>query len=293
MARHQHQQRVEAGGADRGLRVECGLLLALVRAAGDPDGARARVLRAQRGAPRADVGRQVEVELDVAGDVRALRVGADRAKALRIAFALRGDHDAVRQRFAEQAGEAAIAPHRARRDARARQHQRHATPAALVIERRPELGLEDDRHPRPHPVEEAPHAARQVVGHVAHQHAVAEQLACALRTGRRHGAQHQRHRGIAAAQFLHQARRRLHLADRHRVHPDAAGDRRAGPESEAFAEVLPVAAVAEAAPQHDATDDRRQQVGDQDVDQAHVYGASGGCVGPAPEDRGAGAGAEA
>ena len=95
-------------------------------------------------------------------------IGADRHESLGVLGALRGDEDAVRQRLAKQADQPPITVHRARRDARAGEHQRHAQPSAAVVEVRPDLGLEDDRELRPHALEEAAHRARQVDGHVAH-----------------------------------------------------------------------------------------------------------------------------
>ena len=47
MARHQHQQRVVTGGAHRALRLDHRVLLAVMRAAGDPDGPAAGVTLAQ------------------------------------------------------------------------------------------------------------------------------------------------------------------------------------------------------------------------------------------------------
>jgi len=171
------------------------------------------VLPAQRRAALHRCLGQGEIELDVAHHVGAQRIGADEAETLGIGGALGGDHDPVGQRFPEQRREPPVAADRARRDARARQHQRHAAPAALVVQVRPELGLEDDRDPRPDAVEETAHRARQVIGHVAHVREPGEQRAGALRARRRHGRHDQRHPGVVPVQRAHERCRGLHLAD--------------------------------------------------------------------------------
>src|SRR6185295_1050019 len=85
----------------------------------------------------------LEVELDIARDVRALACRSERAEALRIRFALRRNDDAVRERFAEQCSEPAVGAEGARRDACAREHEGHALAAAFVEQVGPQLRLDD------------------------------------------------------------------------------------------------------------------------------------------------------
>jgi len=69
----------------------------------------------------------------------------------------------------------------------------------------------------------------------------------ALASGGRARGHHQRHVREFFAQRIHQRRRGLHLAHRHRVHPDAAAALHFGAQAEALRETLPVAAIAKSA----------------------------------------------
>ena len=95
-----------------------------------------------------------------------------------------------------------ITVHRARRDARTGQHQRHAETSAAVVEIRPDLGLENDREPRLHALEKTPHRARQVDGHVAHVDACSEHGLGARAPRGRDGGQHQRDQSESASAAL-------------------------------------------------------------------------------------------
>ncbi len=138
---------------------------AAVGTAGHPQRPLRGELAAQRRAARRDIRRQFKVEFQVARDVRGVPVRPERAEALGIDAALRGHHGDLPERIAEEPSELLVTPERARRDARARQHQRNALPAAGAIQVRPQLGLEDHRQPRLHAPEEAaapPPADRRV-----------------------------------------------------------------------------------------------------------------------------------
>ena len=67
------------------MRLEHELLFAAVRAARDPHRAARCVELAQLAPFVVTFGGQGEIELEIAGDVRALGIGAERAKALRVA----------------------------------------------------------------------------------------------------------------------------------------------------------------------------------------------------------------
>jgi len=134
MARHEDQQGVRVPRAHESMGIEQEVFFLRVRAARDPHWPARRMLRPQRRAPRLRGLGQREIELDVAHHVRAQRVCADEAEAVGVGGALGRDHDAVRKRFAKQRREAPVAADRARRNACARKHQRHAPPAALVVE---------------------------------------------------------------------------------------------------------------------------------------------------------------
>ena len=97
---------------------------------------------ASRPAPRCSGGRRKSNLMLPTTCVRSELAPMERNRSAS-SLALRGDEDAVRQRLAEQPDQAAVTLHRARRDARAGQHQRHAQPAAAVVEVRPDLGFED------------------------------------------------------------------------------------------------------------------------------------------------------
>ena len=204
-----------------------------------PAGARPAVAAALR--PRFDVGWIAEIELDVAHHVGVRRTRADGLETLGVLRALRRDENAVRQRLAEQADEPPITRHRARRDARAREHQRHAEPAAAVIQVRPDLRFEDHGEPRLHAPEEAPHRSRQVDGHVTHVDALLEQRLRARATRRRDGREYQRNRPETASAALRPAAPlpALRPPIRHAPRCCALGDRRT--KAETLRESLPMA----------------------------------------------------
>jgi hypothetical protein len=256
MTRRQHQQRVRVRRAHAPLRLEQRLLLApAVRAAGHPQRPGGRVLLTQPRAALHGLRRQLEVELEIAGHVGAGRICAQRPEALGISAALGRDHGRLRQGVAEQGSQAPIAADRARRDARARQNQRHAPPSALAVQVRPQLGLDYDREPRLHAREEAPHRAGQIKRDVTHLHRVAEQRTRPRGPGGRNSRDGQRQVRMALPQRAHQRRAGLHLTDRRRVYPHPVPRRRRA-EAEALAKVAPVAAIAQAAPQKHGRDDR-------------------------------------
>jgi len=213
--------------------------------------------------------RQREIELDVAHHVRAQRVRADVAEAFGIRGTLRCNDDAVRERLPEERGKAPVPADRARRDARACQHQRHAAPAAFVVQIRPQFCFEDDRDTRPHASEESPHRSRQVVGHITHVREACKQGTRALCPGRCHGRHDERYFGVPLTQRAYEGCRGLYLADRDSVHPEAGTCEDSRAKSEAFAEVAPVAVIAKTPQQHRDADERREQIDHAQIQQAH------------------------
>ena len=156
-------------------------LTTAVRAAGHPHRAAGRVVSTQGAPPLGDVGGHGEIELQIARHMSVAGIGAQCAEAVRISLALRGDDHTLRESLAEKSAQASIAADRAGGQARAGQHERHPPAATLVIEIRPQLGLENHRDSRLDPLEEAPHGARQIEGKVADLRAVFEEGARARR----------------------------------------------------------------------------------------------------------------
>ena len=194
-------------------------------------------------------------------------------EALGVGLALGRDHDAVRERLAKQRDHAPVLADRARRDARARKHERHAAAPAFAVQVRPQLGLEDHRELRLHAVEEAPDRPRQVERHVAQVHAVAEQQPCAGGAGRRDGGEQDAVLRVALLELRDQRLGRLHFPDRHGVDPDRGpGD--GGPQAEALAEPLAVARIAQAAPQLHQDGDGRREVDEDVIEVVHRPHAS-------------------
>jgi len=247
VARHEHAKGIRVTLQQLALRIEEDRLLARVSAAGDPYGPARCMVGAQLTPARDGLLGDREIELEIAGDVSARRGSADRAKALRIRRRLGGDDDTLREGVLEETEEPAVAAHRARRNPRARQDERYATRTALVIQIRPKLGFKDDSETRSHPLEKAARGTRQIKRHEAHVHPVAEERACALRSGRSRRGEYERYGGVASSQIEHQRGGCLYLPYRYGVHPNAWQRERAA-EAQALGEVVPVAALAPAAP---------------------------------------------
>ncbi len=265
MARHQQQQRAGHASADPVVRVQGRGLLALVGARGDPRRT-PREVRIPETLPGLDqsAGKR-KVRLEVAGDQHMLGVCAHPQEAGGVLLALRRDQDAVGERLAEQAAEALVALHRAWRDAGVGEHQRYAAFAALAIHVRPELGLHDDRQARPHAPEKTAHRARGVVGRVAVQHLVTEQVPDLLRAGGRHGGHDDGNIRVFLAQRGHQRGGGDHFSHGHGVHPDPRPVEPAPAEAETLFEMLPVGAVRQPFPEQDQGHHGDQQIGDDDV----------------------------
>jgi hypothetical protein len=188
--------------------------------------------------------------------ITCVRAGSRRSRRIaRRPRTLRGDEDSMGQRFAEQSHEPPIALDRARRDAGAGEHQRHAESPAAVIQVRPDLRFEDHGETGLNTMEKPPHRSWKIDGHVAHIDARAEQGLGAHAPRRRDRGQYQRHIGAAFQQRFDERHSSLHFADRHRVHPDAAGAR-PWPEAETLREAAPVHAVAKSAQRERADHDR-------------------------------------
>ena len=225
------------------MRVQHDRLLALVRAARHPDRPARRSAPRASAAQRLDAWRRLEVELDVAGDQRAIRrrrssgtarASASLCAAMTMPFDSAWRNSDISRRYlpTERGDTRALAS-----------TSGTALPAAFAVEVRPQFGLQDDREPRLDPVEEAPDRARQVERHVAQQHVVAEQLPRPRGARRRHGGQQQPVCRVTPMQLVDERSCRLHLADRHGMHPDhRAGN--GGAEAEPLAEPAAVARVA-------------------------------------------------
>jgi hypothetical protein len=247
MTWHQHQQCPGMSPPDNLLRLEEDLLLTAMRAPSHPHGTRWRIKLAQPPAPLAYVLRNAEIEFDVARHMGAIRIGAQRFEAVRICLALGSNDNSPGQRVPEQRAQPLVAADRAGGNPRAGQHQRNPPPAALVIQVRPQLSLENDRRTRLNPVEEPPHGARQIKGYVAHVCEILEQGFRARGACRRKRRDYNRNSRIALAQCRHESSRSLHLAHRHSVDPDAAR-RQLLAKSKPLPEVRPIAAVAKPTP---------------------------------------------
>src|ERR1700730_5689405 len=91
--RYEDQQRPRMRPAHDSLGFEDDFFLSAVRAPGNPHGARYRVKLPQAATTRADVLRHAEIKLDVARDVRAIGISAQRHEAIGVPRALRGDNN--------------------------------------------------------------------------------------------------------------------------------------------------------------------------------------------------------
>jgi len=102
MPRHQHEQHFGTGFQQGLVGGKHDLFFTFVRARGNPHRPVSEQLRAQFATSKRKIRRHLDIELDVAGDSRAFRRGAQRQETLCVRVALRGDDDAVRQRLAKQ-----------------------------------------------------------------------------------------------------------------------------------------------------------------------------------------------
>jgi len=192
MPRRQQQQRIGPPGQQRRMRVEHRFLLARMSAAGRPRGPCAAPLPAQRAAPLDHACTHVHVEFDIADHMDLAPRRADGHEAPGIHGGLSRDGDIGAENSAHQAAEPPIARHRCRRQARARQDQRHAAPFAGVEQIGPQLGFHDDGAARAYAAQETRDRTRRVVGQEAHVGGVAEQAASARPARGSRGGQHQR-----------------------------------------------------------------------------------------------------
>jgi len=192
MPRHQHQHCIREPRKQRGVRVEQRLLLAAMGAARDPCWPGADIARAQLAPLLQDQAPWLHIELHVADDVRTLRIGADGDEALGILGGLRRDEAAARHRAAEQGAETAIPRHGFRRQARTREHHRHAAPPAFVEQIGPQFRLHDDCQARADTRQETPHRTGSIVGQKADADLSSEERLRARAPRRSRGAQHER-----------------------------------------------------------------------------------------------------
>jgi len=122
----------------------------------------------------------------------------------------------------------------------------------------PQLGLDHDQQARPQSRQAAADAARQIIGRKAHLHS-GQQRTRPGPAGRRRAGQRDLQIRRALAQRGDQDGRNLHLADRHRMHPDATAlTHRA--ETEARRAAAPILARAYRTPQQQQHCKRQRQV---------------------------------
>ncbi len=124
---------------------------------------------------------------------------------------------------------------------------------------------------RPHAVEEAPDRGRQVVGQIHVEDAIAVDAAHALRTGRRDRGDHERRAGIAFHQRVDQRHRRVDLAHRHRMHPDAVAKFWVAEKSETLAPAREIFRIAQSAYRQPIQDHRREQIHGGGVDESAQF----------------------
>ena len=252
----------------RRVRCQRGRLLALVRAAGDPHRTRLPPTAAQF-APRGNHARgNFEVEFQVACHAHPACVGAQCHEARGIGRCLRADRDVSGQRFTDQRRNPAIAAHRPVGDPCARNHERHVSSPDFPIERRPDFRLEHDRHARTDAIEEPPRCSRKIVGQVAVADLGAEDRPCPLGAGRGHRGDHDVDPGHAPLQFFYQRSRSLDLTHRNGVDPGAARLRLRRHEPEPLLHASALRGIAQLAPAFDGDHDRRNETGEQQVEDA-------------------------
>ena len=158
-------------------RLENLALLAGVRARGDPDGPLAPPLAAQLARLVEQPRGQLDVELQVARDVDRGARRAEVTQPLRVDARLRAQQVGVLEHRARDVRHAQVTAQRRLRDAAVHEQQRNPPAPALGEDVRPELRLGDHGGFGTHAIEEAAHRVREIVGHVAVAHTVAEQLA--------------------------------------------------------------------------------------------------------------------
>ncbi len=157
---HEHEQQIRQQHAQPRERIEHLALLAAMRAGGDPDGPLAapsgtqgaRLLEQRRG--------QLDVELQIAGDVDQGIGRTEIAQALRVHARLRTKQIGVAEHRAGDPGHAQVAAQRGLRNAAVHEQQRNPPPAALGEDVRPKLRLGNDGDFGSHAIEEAPHGVR-------------------------------------------------------------------------------------------------------------------------------------
>ncbi len=145
-----------------------------------------------------------------------------------------------------------------------------------MVEIGPDLGLEDDRELRLHALEETAHRTRQIDGHVAHVDACAEQGLGARATGGRDRGQHQRDVGETLEQRFDERHSPPALRPPTPRAPRCCVIAHRRAEAESLRESPPVDAVAKAAQRQRADPQRRDQIGDADVEEAHAVASDDG-----------------
>ncbi len=175
-------------------------VFSIVSARGNPHRPRLSQLRAQTQCRCSQTLVDNNIKLDTAGDRYTLGRGANGAETARIISALCGNPGQLRHHRVHQPGDTPVAPRRALRQPRIHQHHRNTALFGEPDHVRPQLRFHDHQCRRAHPIQEARHGTRCIVGGVGVLHAVAKQSARARGTG----GGHRRHQNPAAGVTLQQ-----------------------------------------------------------------------------------------
>ena len=157
MAWGKDQQRLTVAALDRRVCAQDQRLFAFVGAPGDPHRPLAADLTAQARALVEEPGRDLGVELDVAGVADRRGIGAERHEPLCVFRRLRGDPLDVADQSARDAWNALVASKRARREPGVGEQDRDPLAPALGQQIGPQLGLHDDHRHGQHAPQKTPH----------------------------------------------------------------------------------------------------------------------------------------
>jgi hypothetical protein len=124
---------------------------------------------------------------------------------------LRCDDDIVLEHLAEERREQTPPLDGARRNRRAREHERNASCRTLTEQIWPQLFFDDDRKARLNAIEKASNAAGRIERQKAHVHDITEHFSRARSAGTGRRRQRERHVGVTVSQGAHECGRRLNL----------------------------------------------------------------------------------
>ena len=259
MTRHQHQQGLRQTPLHHIEGAQDQFFLAGMGAGGDPYRPFLAPFPAQLLGAGAQVRGQLDIELDIAGDMHMLGIHAQGDKAVRIGTRLGGQLGDIAQGGPGQSAYPTIALRRRRRQPRIGENQRNPRGAAAVKQVGPDLGLHDDDRAGPHPPEKTPHRTGQIIGRIDMKDLVRQLLPHPLRTGHGSGSHQHRHLPVLP-QPGDQRQGRLHLAHGHRMHPHRPRHRQARKKTETLPPAAPISRRPAAAPQQSQDDEGHQQI---------------------------------